>query len=90
MTIRPLCHALLSAFVLMTSAEALHAAEDEALDGREAVTTAKERLVNKAADPQRVNDCKVPEAKRDVGSDRSGDCPHLRGKDESDDSRSDG
>lgn len=53
------------------------AAEDETREGRGAVTTAKERLVNKAADPQRVDDCKVPEAKRDAKHRRASDCPHL-------------
>ena len=62
----------------MTAAWPLLGAEDQALEGREAVTTAKERLVSKAADPQRVDDCKVPEAKRDADETRSTDCPHLR------------
>jgi hypothetical protein len=72
-----------AAFVLPVLAlmGAPHAAEDRGLEGREAVTTAKERLVNKAADPQRVDDCKVPEAKRDAGRARPLDCPHLQGKD---------
>ncbi len=55
----------------------LEAAEDRALEGREAVTTAKERLVNKAADPQRVNDCKVPAEKRSQQQTRPSDCRHL-------------
>jgi hypothetical protein len=38
--------------------------------------TGKERLSSKAADQQRVNDCKVPAAKRN-GSQRPADCPHL-------------
>ena len=70
--------ALIAGLIILTAAWHLSAAEDEALKGREAVTTAKERLVNKAADPQRVDDCKVPEAKRDAGETRSIDCPHLR------------
>lgn len=63
--------------LLMVTANAPMAAEDEALEGREAVTTAKERLVNKAADPQRVDDCNVPAAKRDPDKTRSSDCAHL-------------
>ena len=58
------------------------AAEDRALEGREAVTTAKERLINKAADPQRVNDCKVPPAKRDGARARPSACPHLQRRDD--------
>lgn len=38
------------------------------------VATAKERLVNKAADPQRLNDCKVPIEQRDPGHPRPDDC----------------
>lgn len=61
----------------MATTGLLSAAEDTALDGREDVTTAKERLVNKAADPQRVDDCKVPEGKRNADKARPSDCPHL-------------
>ena len=68
---------LIFALAVLTMAGALSAAEDEALLGRESVTTAKERLVNKAADPQRVNDCKVPTESRDADDQRSSDCPHL-------------
>jgi hypothetical protein len=35
-----------------------------ASDQRAAVKTGKERLAGKASDEQRVNDCKVPQAKR--------------------------
>lgn len=63
--------------IVLLAAGSLASAEDEALEGRDAVTTAKERLVNKAADSQRVNDCKVPEAKRDAKHRRASDCPHL-------------
>ncbi len=63
---------------VLAMAGAVSAAEDKALEGREAVTTAKERLVNKAADPQRVDDCKVPAEKRSARRERSSDCPHLQ------------
>ena len=68
---------LIAALSPLAIAGPLMAAEDEALEGREAVTTAKERLVNKAADPQRVDDCNVPAAKRDPRKTRSSDCAHL-------------
>jgi hypothetical protein len=68
--------------LLLALTGAAHAAEDQALEGREATTTAKERLVNKAADTQRVDDCKVPEAKRDADRARPADCRHLRGKED--------
>lgn len=70
-------HAFIPALLFLAVTGALQAAEDEALEGREAVTTAKERLVNKAADPQRVDDCNVPIEKRDPGMARSSDCAHL-------------
>ncbi|MDH3663864.1 MAG: hypothetical protein OEU92_28260 [Alphaproteobacteria bacterium] len=69
--------AFVAMLVLLAMTGPLHAAEDKAREGRQAVTTAKERLVNKAADPQRVNDCKVPAEKRSADRRRSGDCPHL-------------
>jgi len=68
---------LTAALSILAIAAPLMAAEDKALEGREAVTTAKERLVNKAADPQRVDDCNVPAAKRDPRKTRSSDCAHL-------------
>lgn len=68
----------LSVVVVLAALDALSAAEDQALEGREAVTTAKERLVNKAADPQRVDDCNVPLDKRDAGRERSSDCAHIK------------
>ena len=67
----------IAALSVLTTAGPLIAAEDKALEGREAVTTAKERLVNKAADPQRVDDCNVPATKRDPDKIRSADCNHL-------------
>lgn len=69
---------IISVLLLMVTANTQMAAEDKALEGREAVTTAKERLVNKAADPQRVDDCNVPAAKRDPAKTRSIDCSHLK------------
>ncbi|NJO38203.1 MAG: hypothetical protein HC871_12070 [Rhizobiales bacterium] len=66
------------------------AVEDKALEGREAVTTAKERMVDKAADRQRVDDCKVPEAERDTAHDRPDDCRHVRGKEDAGGPGSDG
>ena len=41
------------------------------------VLTGKERMQGKWADPQRVNDCKVPEEKRG-DSTRSDDCSHIK------------
>jgi hypothetical protein len=67
----------LLALPIVTMIASPEAAEDRALEGREAVTTAKERLVNKAADPQRVNDCKVPAERRGQQQARPSDCPHL-------------
>lgn len=75
---------LASVLMLLTVTATPNAAEDKALKGREDVTTAKERLVNKAADPQRVNDCKVPIKKRDAARNRSDACPHLQEGDETD------
>lgn len=69
---------LVSALAILMMMGALGAAEDKALEGRESVTTAKERLVNKAADPQRVNDCKVPAEKRNADRQRADNCPHLQ------------
>ena len=68
---------IVETLVFLAITSSLHAAEDKALIGREAVTTAKERLVNKAADPQRVNDCNIPAEKRDPGQPRPSDCAHL-------------
>ncbi|MGH1477889.1 MAG: hypothetical protein ACRBM6_04040 [Geminicoccales bacterium] len=53
-------------------------AEDRRQAERAAITTAKERLASKAADSQRVNDCKVPKAKRNADRPRSDDCAHLK------------
>ena len=69
--------ALVISLSIMIASGPLPAAEDKALEGREAMTTAKERLVNKAADPQRVDDCNVPAGKRDPEKHRSSDCAHL-------------
>ena len=69
--------ALTSALLVLTMTGTLGTAEDKALEGRESVITAKERLVNKAVDPQRVNDCNVPAEKRDPNKERASDCPHL-------------
>jgi len=41
------------------------------------VLTGKERMQGKWADPQRVNDCKVPEEKRG-DSRRPDDCSHIK------------
>ena len=41
------------------------------------VLTGKERMQGKWADPQRVNDCKVPEEKRG-DSTRPDDCSHVK------------
>ena len=41
------------------------------------VLTGKERMQGKWADPQRVNDCKVPEEKRG-DSTRPDDCSHIK------------
>jgi len=77
--------ALLLALSILTISGSLFAAEDKALEGREAVTTAKERLVNKAADPQRVDDCNIPVEKRDPDTTRPSDCRHLEPGSEKDD-----
>lgn len=65
------------AFLVFPLLGSLEAVEDRALEGRDAVTTAKERLVNKASDPQRINDCKVPSEKRSMQQARPNDCSHL-------------
>lgn len=49
-------------------------ADDQTDGDRSATKTAKERLVNKAADAQRVNDCKVPIKQRDLDHPRPDDC----------------
>ena len=53
-------------------------ADPPATEGPQALPlTAKERLGGKAADAQRVNDCKVP--KKDRGaSTRPDDCGHIK------------
>ena len=68
---------IISTLMILAMTGTLRAAEDNALEGREDVTTAKERLVNKAADPQRVNDCKVPSEKRDAERRRPSACLYL-------------
>lgn len=52
-------------------------ADDHPSDGRAAIKTAKERLVNKAADAQRLNDCKVPPEQRDADHPKPDDCRHI-------------
>ena len=52
-------------------------AEDRRQAERAAITTAKERLAGKAADPLRINHCKLPKAKRNADRLRSDDCAHL-------------
>lgn len=58
-------------WVLCSASLAADGQTDKSLPG---VKTAKERLVNKAADAQRLNDCKVPLDQRDARRQRSDDC----------------
>ncbi len=52
-------------------------AEDNIDKDSPSVATAKERLVSKAADPQRLNDCKVPIEQRDPNHPRPDDCQSM-------------
>lgn len=52
------------------------AQEDTSREGSSPQQTLKERLSDKASDPRRVNDCKVPPEKRD-GRKRPTRCVHL-------------
>lgn len=60
---RPPMIAWLGLFPLLLSATS--SADDRVDQEKPAVKTAKERLVSKAADPQRMDDCKVPQERRD-------------------------
>jgi len=67
------------AYTLMLSTALVFASAKELLaDDSRSTTTAKERLASKAADPQRLNDCKVPKAKQDSNHPRPDDCAHLQ------------
>lgn len=52
-------------------------ADDRRVEPSEVVKTAKERLVSKAVDPQRLNDCKVPVELRDANRPRPDDCRKM-------------
>jgi hypothetical protein len=69
-----LFRALLSVPMLLSSPLA---ADDQRDREQAAVKTAKERLVSKAADAQRINDCKVPIEQRDADQPRPDDCKTI-------------
>ena len=57
-------HAALLCFLACTLCGAALAADERDTPATGGVKTAKERLTSKAADEQRVDDCKVPAAQR--------------------------
>lgn len=60
------------------------AADDQTDKSQPGVKTAKERLANKAADAQRLNDCKIPFEQRDPDHPRPDDCGEGSGAETSD------
>ncbi len=62
--------------VLILALMALAGTSEVPRDNRDGATrTGKERLGVKASDPQRVNDCNVPEKLRDPNRTRPTECP---------------
>ncbi|MGI9415425.1 MAG: hypothetical protein ACR2PM_17250 [Hyphomicrobiales bacterium] len=66
-----------AAAVLLAFAAAGYAAAAQPKPVKTRVLTGKERMQGKWADPQRVNDCKVPVKKRG-DSKRPDDCSHVK------------
>ena len=66
-----------ASLLVFAAAGCAAAAEPKPAPVKAKVLTGKERMQGKWADPQRVNDCKVPEEKRG-DSTRSNDCSHIK------------
>ena len=65
---------VLACSIWLVAGSAVAAAGGGTENSAKATRTVKERLSTKAADPQRVDDCKVPAALRDPTRPRPTDC----------------
>jgi len=74
---RALRTSVAASFLVFAAAGSAAAAQPKPEPAKARVLTGKERMQGKWADPQRVNDCKVPEEKRG-DSNRPDDCSHIK------------